>query len=254
GTSRRARHLPQGVAANAGPCRKRRHRRRAGRRLSLGDPGGLEHHRQNLAHDLRPARRSADEARARGPRAVRPHGRRGVSDLVVVEPGFLSTVQDLGRPGHAIHGVPRSGAADPIALRVGNRLAGNDEGAAAIEMTLAGGTFRFEEDAIVARTGADAGADAGGTALRPWRLHRIRAGEVVRCGTMAAGARAYLCPRGGLDLPRVFGSIATHLAAGLGGLEGRPLRAGDRLPLGRAPASPPMTRSDDPAELPGDRE
>src|SRR6185436_15094070 len=118
-------------------------------------------------------------------------GGRTLSAVVVVAPGFLTTVPDLGRPGHAAAGVSASGAADPIALRIGNRLVGNAEDFAALEMTMTGGSFRFETDAVVALTGADASARIGDRAVRPWRATKVRAGEALACAQLKDGARAY---------------------------------------------------------------
>ena len=176
-----------------------------------------------------------------------------MSGVAVTAPGFLTTVQDLGRPGHADAGVSASGAADPIALRIGNRLVGNAATAAALEMTLTGGSFRFDADAVVALTGADSGATASHRRLAPWRAHVIAAGDTLACGPMSNGARAYLCVRGGIDVPAVLGSRSTHLVTKLGGLAGRALVAGDRLSLLLPPAADPFPRSVDPETLPGYR-
>jgi KipI family sensor histidine kinase inhibitor len=144
----------------------------------------------------------------------------------VVSPGLQTTVQDLGRFGYAHFGVSASGAADPLALRAGNLLVGNAENAAALEMTLAGGTFEFETDAVIALTGSDFGAG-----LPLWTAVEIKAGQTLRCGATRSGARAYLAVRGGIGVPRVMGSASTHVMTGVGG---RPLRAGDVLPIGDA--------------------
>jgi antagonist of KipI len=148
----------------------------------------------------------------------------------IISPGLLTTVQDLGRPGYAHWGISACGAADALSLRAGNLLVGNAEGAPALEMTLAGGEFEFEAAAVVALTGADfeAGIPMG------------RAVEVkqVCCGAARSGARAYLCVRGGIDVPRWLGSASTHLQSGLGGWEGRALRRGDVLAIGEAAAGP----------------
>jgi antagonist of KipI len=176
-----------------------------------------------------------------------------VNGIEVETPGFLTTVQDLGRPGHAAAGVSASGAADPLALRIGNRLVGNHDGAAALEMTIVGGSFRFEADGVVALAGADAGARLRDRGVTPWRPSAVRAGETLVCTAMHGGARAYLCVRGGLAVPLVFGSASTHLLSGLGGYEGRALRAGDHLLLGAADARAPFYRTVDPSALPGYR-
>jgi antagonist of KipI len=151
----------------------------------------------------------------------------------------LTTVQDLGRPGYAHLGVSASGAADALSLRAGNLLIGNPEGAAALEMTLAGGTFEFESAAVVAVTGADFE-----TSIPMWSAVEVGAGEQVRCGHARSGARCYLCVRGGIDVPLVLGSASTHLLTGLGGLEGRALKRGDILQTkwGRPPGLQRVSR------------
>lgn len=142
----------------------------------------------------------------------------------VLRPGFQTTVQDLGRFGHAHQGVSASGAADAFALRAGNLLVGNAENAAALEMTLVGGAFEFESDAVIALTGSDFAAG-----LPLWTALEVKAGAVVRCGASQSGARCYLTVRGGIVVPAVLGSASTHLLTGIGG---RALRAGDVLPIG----------------------
>ena len=154
----------------------------------------------------------------------------------MISPGLLTTVQDLGRFGYAHLGISASGAADALALRTGNLLVGNTETAAAIEMTLAGGAFEFERDAVAAITGGDFDAS-----IPLWRAVPVSAGEVLRCGHARSGARAYLSVRGGLDVPVVLGSCSTHLLTGLGGFEGRVLRKGDVLRIGDAAVRRPRT-------------
>ena len=151
----------------------------------------------------------------------------------MISPGLLTTVQDLGRPGYAHWGISASGAADALSLRAGNLLVGNAEGAAALEMTLAGGTFEFESAAVVAITGGD--FEAG---IPLWSAVEVKAGEQVRCGHARSGARSYLCVGGGIEVPLVMGSASTHLLTGLGGLEGRALKRGDVLRVGSAAVRP----------------
>lgn len=171
----------------------------------------------------------------------------------VIAPGFLTTVQDLGRRGHAASGVSASGAADPLALRIGNRLVGNDEGAAALEMTMSCASLRFEADAVFALTGAGIEARLDDRAIAPWQCVAARAGQTLTGTATRDGARAYVCLRGGIAVPLVFGSASTHLLTGLGGYEGRALRAGDRLELGPATARPPHEGRIDPFAIPGYR-
>jgi biotin-dependent carboxylase-like uncharacterized protein len=147
-----------------------------------------------------------------------------VSRIHVVAPGFLTTVQDLGRFGYAHFGISASGAADPLALRAGNLLVGNAANAPALEMTLTGGEFAFEGAAVIALTGSDFASS-----VPLWQPVEIRSGQTVRCGPARNGARCYLCVRGGLDVPLVMGSASVHVMTGVGG---RPLRRGDVLPIG----------------------
>lgn len=149
--------------------------------------------------------------------------------LRVREAGLLTTVQDLGRPGYQGEGVPVGGAMDPFALRVANLLVGNDPGAAGLEITLAGPTLTCERDLLLAITGAPLGAALDGAEVPPWRPVVARAGATLRFGGGASGCRAYLAVAGGIDVPVVLGSRSTLLGAGMGGVEGRALRAGDHL-------------------------
>jgi antagonist of KipI len=149
-----------------------------------------------------------------------------MSRIHVIAPGFLTTAQDLGRFGYAHFGISASGAADALALRAGNLLVGNAANAAALEMTLTGGEFAFENAAVIAIAGADFGST-----VAMWQPVQVRAGEIVRCGPARNGARCYLCVRGGLDVPLAMGSASVHVMTGVGG---RPLRRGDILRIGDA--------------------
>jgi biotin-dependent carboxylase-like uncharacterized protein len=157
-----------------------------------------------------------------------------MSGIVVQAPGLLTTVQDLGREGFGPMGVSASGAADPLSLRIGNRLVGNAQGAAALEMTLVGGAFTFETAAVIALTGADFGPSANGIPLPMWTSIELQNGQTVTLGPSRSGARAYLCIQGGIAVEPFLGSASTHVLSGLGGFEGRALRKGDRLELGTA--------------------
>jgi antagonist of KipI len=152
----------------------------------------------------------------------------------VRSPGLFTTVQDLGRPGFGILGVSASGAADPLSLRMGNRLAGNPEGAAALEMTLLGGAFAFPDGAVLALSGSDFGATLDHVPVDPWTSLEARSGQTLRVGATRSGARSYLCVRGGISVRPFLGSASTHTLSGLGGFEGRPLRKGDVLQIGGA--------------------
>ncbi|MDD5220198.1 MAG: biotin-dependent carboxyltransferase family protein [Candidatus Bipolaricaulis sp.] len=156
--------------------------------------------------------------------------------IEVLDPGLLTTVQDLGRAGYERHGIPPAGAADPYALRLGNLLLGNDEGEAGLEVTLLGPTLRFEEDCWIAITGADLGARVNGVEAPVWETVPVGAGDRLSFGTPKKGVRAYLTVAGGVDVPRVLSSRSTYLRAKLGGLDGRALKAGDRVGIRAASA------------------
>jgi antagonist of KipI len=160
-----------------------------------------------------------------------------VSEIQVQSPGLLTTVQDLGREGFGSLGVSPSGAADPLSLRMGNRLVGNPQGAAALEMTLLGGVFLFPRGAVVALTGSDFGATLDGAPLDILTAANVRPGQTLRVGSTRSGARSYLCVRGGIIVKPFLGSASTHLLSGLGGYEGRALRKGDVLRIGPATTS-----------------
>lgn len=146
--------------------------------------------------------------------------------IEIVTHSGSATLQDLGRPGFAALGVPRSGAFDREALRLANRLVGNPEGAVGIEVTLGGVELRLDRAATIACTGAVcAGVDWGAAVSLP-------TGSSVRLAPPRTGLRSYLAVRGGFDVEHVLGSASTDTLSGLGPA---PLRAGDRLAIGAQP-------------------
>jgi urea carboxylase len=155
--------------------------------------------------------------------------------LQVISAGTQTSVQDFpGRLGYWAVGVPPSGPMDDRALRLGNRLLGNEEGAAALEITMSGPLLRFNTDAVITVTGAaipfsiDDVAQAMNSALL------IKAGSTLSLGTLnGAGARSYLCLRGGLQVPDYLGSKSTFTLGQFGGHGGRALRAGDVLHIAK---------------------
>ncbi len=157
-----------------------------------------------------------------------------VPGLTVLKAGLLTTVQDLGRWGHQAAGVSIAGPMDGFSHRLANRLVGNLPDAATIEATIAGPELRIERPTTIAVCGADLGATLD---MAPLPLNRGVAaghGAVLRFSGRRADARAYVAFEGGLDVPLILGSRATHLPSGLGGLNGRALRAGDVVGIGRA--------------------
>jgi len=152
----------------------------------------------------------------------------------VIRAGMLTSVQDLGRHGLRHLGICQSGALDTLALNVANRLVGNTVGAAGIEVTIGPTVLRFTRDARIAVTGADFAATLDDTPVNAWWSLPVRAGQVLTLRAPRHGMRAYVAIAGGIDVISLLGSRSTDLQAGFGGLGGRALRDGDRLPVGAA--------------------
>jgi len=128
--------------------------------------------------------------------------------------------------------VPHAGALDPLALAAANLVVGNPRGAAALEWGLGGGQLRFERGSTVALTGARVIGTIGGRALEPLRVVRAKPGDSLVVERLERGSWLYVAISGGIDVPSVLGSRSTYLPGRFGGLSGRVLRSGDRLPLG----------------------
>ncbi|MGH8111029.1 MAG: biotin-dependent carboxyltransferase family protein [Rhodanobacteraceae bacterium] len=164
-------------------------------------------------------------------------------NVEVVKPGLLTTLQDAGRAGFAHLGIGRAGAFDAPALRIANALCGNPRDACALELTLIGPSLCFRSDAWIAVTGAPMSFRVGGAAMPVWAPVRVPAGATLELGAIRSGCRGYLAVRGGFDVASVLGSRSTDVNARLGPLGGRPLQAGDSLPVADDGSSPPATRS-----------
>ncbi|GGL09989.1 biotin-dependent carboxyltransferase family protein [Deinococcus radiotolerans] len=152
----------------------------------------------------------------------------------VLRAGVQSTVQDAGRQVRSL-GVPAGGAADAPARRLANALVGNAPGAAGLEVTLGGPSLLFHEAALISLCGAPFDAALDGAPFPLWRAVPVQAGQTLAVAGTAAGLRAFLAVRGGLNAHEVFGSRATDLRAGFGGMQGRALRPGDHLTWATAP-------------------
>ncbi|MCD8338360.1 MAG: biotin-dependent carboxyltransferase family protein [Lachnospiraceae bacterium] len=150
----------------------------------------------------------------------------------VINPGALTTVQDIGRTGYQALGMPCSGVMDTRAYQAANDLIGNKPGEAVLEFTLFGGIYQIEDDAILALTGADMTPLLDGTVCPMNRPFPVKKGQTLMLGTALSGCRSYLAVSGGIDVPILLGSRSTNLKCAIGGLEGRALRAGDLLPTG----------------------
>ncbi len=160
--------------------------------------------------------------------------------LTIQKPGLLTTVQDLGRRGMAQFGVSPGGALDRRALVLGNRLLGNDPGAAALECTLIGPEILFEDDAIIALTGSDFGPMLDGNPVPMWEPVHVQTGSLLTFAPAPrdGGVRLYLCIAGGIAVEPVLGSRSTDLIGLFGGFEGRALHAGDQLRIGEPALDP----------------
>jgi biotin-dependent carboxylase-like uncharacterized protein len=152
--------------------------------------------------------------------------------IEVTKPGLSTTVQDRGREGYYHVGVPPSGALDQFSLVAANLLVGNPEGAAALECAYMGPELRFTEPSVVAVTGAELEPRVNGEAQPGWTSFAVEAGDTLTFGHLKGGARAYIAVAGGIDVPEALGSRSTYALGALGGLEGRPLQAGDELAVG----------------------
>lgn len=167
--------------------------------------------------------------------------------IEVRKPGLLSAVQDQGRQGFYHLGIPPSGAMDQVSFRAANLLVRNDETAGALECALAGPELTFTEDAHVAVTGALMQPRVDGAEHPMNTVIPVSAGQTLTTGFAHAGARCYIAVAGGIDVPERLGSRSTYALGALGGHEGRPLKAGDVLPVGRP--SPPSEGRQLPEEL-----
>ena len=161
--------------------------------------------------------------------------------LHLTQPGLLTTIQDRGRHGYQRYGVPVSGAMDEFALRMANILAGNDQNAAALEITLQGPTIKFLTTTWIALTGADLSPTLDDQPIPRWQSLQAHAGSTLAFGQPRDGTRTYLAVHGGIDAPIVMGSRSTYLKGQFGGLQGRALRKGDQLstlPTNQTPFTP----------------
>jgi antagonist of KipI len=152
-----------------------------------------------------------------------------VEAFEVLEPGILTTIQDLGRHGFSQFGVPPSGGLDAFSLRVGNLLVGNGEGEACLEITLMGLKIKALKEVVIAIAGGDLSPELNEEPLEMWRTHLLVEDDVIRFKKVRGGCRAYLAVSGGFVVPKMMGSSSTYLSGKFGGLKGRPLQRGDIL-------------------------
>ena len=150
--------------------------------------------------------------------------------IKVITPGMLSTIQDGGRKGFAAMGFNASGVMDVRSYHIANALVGNFTDEAVIEMTYLGGSFKFLESNYIAITGADMSPKIDGVPVEMYMTVFVKQDETLTFSAAESGMRAYIAVRGGIDVPVIMGSRSTNLKCKLGGLDGRPLKAGDIVP------------------------
>ncbi|MFK9094606.1 biotin-dependent carboxyltransferase family protein [Bacillus salipaludis] len=152
--------------------------------------------------------------------------------VTVIKPGFLTTVQDLGRRHYRIFGVSVSGVMDSVSFRLANILVGNDLNEAALEVTLVGPRLQFNASSVIAITGADLTPLLNGQPIQMWKALKVQKGDELHFGGCQYGARSYIAFAGGVQVPMVMGSRSTYVRGEYGGIDGRPLKAGDEIPIG----------------------
>lgn len=150
----------------------------------------------------------------------------------VIHPGSYTTVQDQGRFGYQQFGIPMCGAVDSFAYRMANALVGNFQGQAVLEATILGPTLKVVNEGVIAVTGGDLSPFLNNTPLPMWESVAIHPGDIIQFQVLKSGCRAYIAVAGGFDVPVVMGSRSTYVAGKIGGIDGRPLTAGDRLKKG----------------------
>jgi antagonist of KipI len=158
-----------------------------------------------------------------------------MTDLLrVIQPGILTTIQDLGRPNAVASGVPPGGAMDRFAHSAGNLLVGNERGAATLECTLNGPRLVALEPCVIAITGADFGPVVNGAPAAMWTSISLVSGDELAFRRRATGARTYVAVGGGVIGDRWLGSVSTNLLCARGGIRGRALVGGDSISAGDA--------------------
>lgn len=152
--------------------------------------------------------------------------------IEVIQAGLETSVQDYpGRIGYWNQGFPPSGPMDSWSFRLGNLLVGNEPGAASLECQFKGPTLRFQKDALIAVCGADMKPNLDGQTMPLWESVAVSAGQTLKMIFPAVGARAYIAIAGGIDTPPWLGSRSTFHKAGVGGMEGHALTAGQIIPV-----------------------
>jgi biotin-dependent carboxylase-like uncharacterized protein len=150
----------------------------------------------------------------------------------VIQPGAYTTVQDRGRFGYQQFGVPVCGVVDSFAYRLANALVGNFQGQAVLEATIFGPTLKVLNQGLIAVTGGNLLPLLNNSSLPMWESVAVQPDDILQFKGVKNGCRAYIAVAGGIDVPKVMGSRSTYVAGKIGGINGRPLAAGDRLNKG----------------------
>ena len=159
--------------------------------------------------------------------------------LEVIKPGLETSVQDYpGRIGYWNQGFPPSGPMDSWSFRLANVVAGNEPGAAGLECQFVGPTLKFQRAGVIAVTGADMQPKLDEEPIEMWQSVAVRAGQTLALSFAKSGARSYIAIAGGIDTPPWLGSRSTFHKAGVGGMEGHAIKAGQVIPVARADGKP----------------
>ncbi|MCK7598751.1 biotin-dependent carboxyltransferase family protein [Microbulbifer sp. CAU 1566] len=158
--------------------------------------------------------------------------------LLIIKPGLQTTVQDGGRPGNLRWGLACGGAADTFAMHLGNLLLGNPPSHPCLEVAVTGPEIEFTADVTISVTGARFDLFHNDKAADNDQVLAMRSGDRLRFGALRSGVRAYIALAADMDLAPMFNSLSTHMIAGFGGMRGRALQAGDRLPLRHSRIAP----------------
>ena len=151
--------------------------------------------------------------------------------ITILKPGVQTTIQDIGRYGYSHFGISSSGAADLFSFRLGNIIVGNPQELAGIEMTLLGGDFKFNSDAVIAITGSPFNLSLDSQEISYNQSIYVKKNQILSVGITKGGARSYLLVKGGIKTENYLNSKTTHVMSGMGGFMGRPLKKGDILEI-----------------------
>jgi urea carboxylase len=152
--------------------------------------------------------------------------------LEIIKPGLETSIQDFpGRIGYWDQGFPPSGPMDSWSFRLANILVGNDAGAPGLEAQFMGPTIKFQQDGVIALTGAEMMSKLDGEEIPNWQSISVKAGQTLVMGPALKGSRGYLAVVGGIDAPDWLGAASTFHKASVGGIDGSAIKAGQVLPV-----------------------